>query len=114
EERADGCRRLVKPVQAFTEAATKLDAVGGVLRLEPSSADTEEGSSATGVVKGGDHLGDESWISEGVGADQQPETDPAGDLGPGGQRDVTLEDRLVGIAVDRQQMVDGPEMVVAE
>ena len=46
--------------------------------------------------------------------DEQPEPDPLGRLGDRGERRVALEDRLVRVAEDRQEVVPGPDVVVAE
>ena len=56
----------------------------------------------------------EARVAEGVRADEQAEPDPLGRLGDGGERRVALEDRLVGVAEDRLEVVPRPDVVVAE
>ena len=84
-----------------------------MLRLEPAGADAEKGSSSADVIQGGDHLGEERGLSEGVGRCQQAESDPTRRLCPSGKGQVPLEDRAL-IADDREDVIRRRERLVAE
>ena len=47
-------------------------------------------------------------------ADHEADRDPVGDGGPAREREVALEDRPLGVADDRVEVVPGPERVVAQ
>ena len=114
EERADRRDGFVEPVEALSEPGAELDPGGLVLQVEPGPAEAPDCPPVTDVVEGGERLGDQGRVPERVRADQQPEARPAGDLRPGGERRVPLEDRLERVAEDRVQVVPRPEVVVAE
>ena len=82
--------------------------------LEPGAADAEDRASAGDVVEGRRHLRGERRLAERVRPDHQSDPDPLRGLGPGGQRQPALEDRTVGAADDRVEVVPRPERVVAE
>ena len=114
EEAAHRPDRLVEPVQALAEARPELDPVGPVLGLHPRAADAQDRPAAADVVEGRRGLGHDPWVAERVGADEQPEAGPLGLRRPRGERRPALEDRLVGVAEDRVEVVPRPEVVVAE
>ncbi len=85
-----------------------------MLALEPGAPDSQDRPATADVVDGDDRLRDEAGVPEGVGADEQTQPDPGRRLRQGGHRGVTLVDRLFAVAEDRQEMVPGPEVLVAE
>ena len=114
EQGPGGRRRLGQPVEALPEPRPEVDAEGPVLVAEPRPAHAHDRPAAADVVDGRHRLHRQPRVAERVGADEQAEPDPLGRLGGGGERRVALEDRLVGIAEDREQVVPGPQVVVAE
>ena len=113
-QRAHDLESLLEPVETVAEAAPELEPEGGVLTLVPAAAQPEDGAAAADVVDGGDGLGHDGRIAEGVGTDEEPESDMRRHRGPGGQARIALEDGPVRIAHGRDEVVPGPEMVVAE
>ena len=71
--------RLVEPVEPLAEAGPEVDPERLVLALEPGAADAEDGPAARDVVEGRRELGRQPRVAERVGADHQPEPDPARD-----------------------------------
>ena len=114
EQRAHGRHGLIHPRQPLTCATAKVDAVPIVLVLEPRSTETEDRPAIADVIERRDQLGHLCRIAERIGADEQPELRPTGDLGPRAERQPALEDRLLRLAKDRVQMVPRPEMLVAQ
>ena len=107
-------RGLGQPVEPLPEAGPEVDAERPVLVLEPRPADAHDRPAAADVVDRRHALDREPRVAERVRPDEQPEADPLGRLGDGGERRVALEDRLVGVAEDRLEVVPGPDVVVAE
>ena len=85
-----------------------------MLELEPGAAEAHDRSAAADVVDGRDGFGHKSGVPERVGADEQSKWNAFGGLRNGRERRVTLEDRLVGVAEDREEVVPGPERVEPE
>ena len=111
QEGGDRGHGLVEPIEPIAEAAAEVDPVGRVLVLEPGAAEPEPGSAAGDVVDRDRRLGGQAGVTEGVGADHEPEVRTLGHRGPGSQQGRALEDVLVRVAHDRVEVVPGPERV---
>jgi hypothetical protein len=114
EHGADDLDRLVEPVEPLPEPRPEVDPVRGVLGLEPGATDAEDRPAAAQVVEGGGELGRERRVAERVGADHQPELRAGRRGGEPGEGQVALEDRPVGRADDRVEVVPREDRVVAE
>ena len=114
QERGDAGHRLVEPVQALAEAGPEIDAVGGVLVLEPGATEAQPGPTAADVIDGHGRLGGQAGVAEGVGTDHEAELDAFGRRGPGGQECPALEDRLQRVAHDGVEVVPRPQAVDAD
>ena len=114
KQRPDDADSLVEPVEALAEPASKVNGVRPVLLLEPAAADAENDPAAADVIDRGDDLGEQRRRTEHVGRHQRSELQPLGGGGKCRQGRPGLEHRLVGLAIDRQEMVPDPQMVVAQ
>ena len=114
QQRAHDLERLLQPVEAVAEAPSELDAVRRVLALVPSPAEAQDRPAAADVVDGRDRLGDEARVPEGDGAHEQAEPDATGHRRPGSEARVPLEHGPVGVPDGGEQVVPGPQVVVAE
>ena len=74
----------------------------------------EDGPPVAHVVERRGHLRGEGRVSERVRPDHQAERDPRRDPGPARQDHVALEDRPAPVALDRVEVVPGPQRVIAE
>ncbi len=95
QQRTDDLERLLQPVKTLPEAGAEVDPEGRVLPHVPGAAQAHDRAAATDVVDGGDRLGGERRVAEGVGAHEQAELHSIRKCGPGGQRRVPLEHRPV-------------------
>ena len=107
-------QRLCQPAQPRARPVAVLEAEGGVLRLHPGGTDAQHGPSAADVVDGGDHLGQQGRVAEGVGAHEVAD---GGALRLGGHRGhgrVGLDGRALPGAHDGVDVVPGEEGVEAQ
>jgi hypothetical protein len=114
QEDAGGRDGLGQPVETLAEASPEVEPERPMLWLEPGAAQAHHRPAPADVVDGRHRFHGEPGVAECVGPDEQSEADPLGRLGNGCQRRVALEDRLIGGAEDRQQVIPRPYMVVAE
>ena len=77
EQAPDEHDRLVQPVEPLADAGGEVDAVGVVLALEPGAADPEHCAPARDVIERDRELRGQTRVAHGVGADHQPEANPA-------------------------------------
>ena len=106
--------RFIEPVEPLAEPRPELDAVGVVLGLHPCPADTEDRPAVADVVERRGGLGDETWVPERVGADEQAEAGRLRLAGLGVEQRPALEDRLIWVAEDRIQVIPGPQVRIAQ
>src|SRR4029079_2794380 len=106
EQAPDDRRGLVEPADTLTGTLAEREAVGAVLTLEPGRAQAEDRASAADVVQRRGELRGDGGRMEGVGADEEPETDMTRPGRPRAKDGPGLEDRLVGLALRRREVVD--------
>src|SRR5258708_19954134 len=75
------------------------------------AAESEDSASVRDVIKFSGDLRGEPRVPEGVRADHEAEADARGRLGPRGERDPALEDRLPPRSEDREQVVPRPDRI---
>lgn len=109
EHPAHDRQRLAEPKQALGRPAPELVPIRPVLSLEPGAAHAQDRPTAGDVIDGGRHLCRQRRLAERVGADHHADPDPIGGLGPGGERQPTLEDRSFMGADDGIEVIPGPE-----
>ncbi len=106
--------RFGQPVESLPEAGPEVQPERAVLALEPCPADPHDRATAADVVDRRHAFHRQTRIAEGVRPDEEAESNALGRLGDGGEGRVALEDRLLGVAEDRLEMVPGPDVVIAE
>ena len=102
--------QLVQPVDRRAE----LVAVLAVVALEPTGADAEVHAATRHVIGGACHVGEQFGVAVAVAGDEHPELGPLGVGGHGGEDRPAFEVRLVGVAVQREEVIPGPDRVDAE
>ena len=89
----------------------KRERVHPVLRLVPAGADAEDGAPAADVIDRHHLLGEDGRIAVSVAVHQHPDSGPRGQRGQGRQQRRGLQRRPVGIAVERQEVIEQPERI---
>ena len=110
EEEADDLHGLLEAIQALLQGGEG-PAEGGVLALEPGSADADVHAAAAHVVHGRDHLGDEGGVAVRVARHERAQADALGDGGESREEGVGLErrDLIAEVADGREEVVVDPE-----
>src|SRR5262249_27220238 len=96
--------------QPLAEPGPEVDPVPLVLALEPGTTDAEDRPPAGEVVERRRELRGEPRVTEGVGADHEPEGRPLRHLRPPGEDRPALEDRALPRPTDAHQVVPGPQV----
>ncbi len=111
EEPAHQRDGLVEPVQALTGGLAEVDAERLVLALEPGAADTENRPAVRDVIERCRQLRGQPWVPECVCADHEPQSSAGRDRGEAREERPALEDRLLPRALDREEVIPGPDRV---
>ena len=111
---ADRGNGLRQPVQPLAEAAAEVEAERVVLQAEPGSAEAHDRPAAADVVDGGDRLDARPGLRNVFAPTNRPELCLLGCHGNRGQGGVALDDGLVRVTEDGEQVVPGPDVVVAQ
>src|SRR3972149_6036337 len=114
KQRVDEPQRLLQPEGALAHAAAELEAERAGLQFDPRRSHAQDGASATGMVQGHGQLCREARVPKRVGPDHEAEGGPGRPPRPGRQGEPALMDGRPRIAEVRQEVVERPEVVVAE
>ena len=85
-----------------------------MLALVPGGAEAEDGAAVRHVIERRGHLREDRRVAIGVAGDERAEAHRRRERGPGGEELPGLEQRTPRVAVERDEVIPGPERVESE
>src|SRR6185436_3036595 len=104
---------LVEAIDAFRGALRELHSVHRELRLVPTRPDTHLEAATGEVIDGDGDLREQTRMPVEIPSDVEPDMRAPGDLGDRRKQRPAVVDRLRLVLMDRDQVVEEPEMIEA-